>query len=153
MHSVRFTTETSSNGVLERDFIVGEVPGVLCSPVSGCDHAPLVLLGHGGGLRKKAPALMASAHDTVTNHGFTVAAIDAPGHGDRPLTVQDEQAPADLRQAMAADESERVESISVRYGAAPAGRGRTNCRGTASEVRVAGRHPRRHLPDCRPDGR
>jgi hypothetical protein len=26
MHSVRFTTETSSNGVLKRDFIVGEVP-------------------------------------------------------------------------------------------------------------------------------
>lgn len=29
MHSVRFTAETSSNGVLERDFTVGEVPGVL----------------------------------------------------------------------------------------------------------------------------
>jgi len=122
MHSVRFTTETSSNGVLERDFIVGEVPGVLWSPVSGSDHAPLVLMGHGGGLHKKTPALMARAHDTVTNHGFTVAAIDAPGHGDRPRTVEDEQARADLRQAMAAGEPERVESISVRYGAALAQR-------------------------------
>jgi pimeloyl-ACP methyl ester carboxylesterase len=116
MHSVRFTTETSSNGVVERDFIVGEVPGVLWSPASGPDHAPLVLMGHGGGLHKKTPGLMARAHDTVTTWGFTVVAIDAPGHGDRPLTAEDEQARAELRQAMAAGETERFESISVRYG-------------------------------------
>ena len=42
MHSVHFTAETSSNGVVERDFIVGEVTGVLWSPASGSDHAPLV---------------------------------------------------------------------------------------------------------------
>ncbi|TCM47758.1 dienelactone hydrolase family protein [Kribbella sp. VKM Ac-2568] len=116
MHSVRFTAETSSNGVLERDFIVGEVPGVLWSPVSGSDHAPLVLMGHGGGLHKKAPELMARAHENVTTWGFTVAAIDAPGHGDRPRTAEDEQVRADLRQAMMAGETERVESISVHYG-------------------------------------
>jgi hypothetical protein len=62
MHSLRFTAETSSNGVVERDFMVGDVPGVLWSPVSGCDHAPLVLMGHGGGLHKKTPALVARAH-------------------------------------------------------------------------------------------
>jgi hypothetical protein len=32
MHPVRFTTVSSSNGVVERDFLVGEVPGVLWSP-------------------------------------------------------------------------------------------------------------------------
>src|SRR4030088_94216 len=122
MHSVLFTTETSSNGVLERDFIVGEVPGVLWSPVSGSDHAPLVLMGHGGGLHKKTPALMARAHDAATTHGFTVAPIAAPGHGARPRTVEDEQARADLKQAMAAGETERVESITVRYGTALAQR-------------------------------
>jgi hypothetical protein len=56
MHSVHFAAETSSNGVVERDFIVREVPGVLWSPASGSDHAPLVLMGHGGGLHKKTPA-------------------------------------------------------------------------------------------------
>src|SRR5260370_20432552 len=122
MHSVCFTAETSSNGVVDRDFIVGKVPGVLWSPVSGSDHAPLVLMGHGGGLHKKTPALMARAHDTVTTHGFTVVAIDAPGHGDRSRTVEDEQARADLKQAMAAGETERVESITVRYGTALAQR-------------------------------
>ena len=116
MHSVRFTAETSSNGVLERDFMVGEVPGVLWSPVSGPDHAPLVLMGHGGGLHKKTPGLMARAHDAVATWGFTVVAIDAPGHGDRSCTTEDEQARADLRQAMAAGETKRFESISVRYG-------------------------------------
>ncbi|GAA5030367.1 dienelactone hydrolase family protein [Actinopolymorpha pittospori] len=116
MHSVHFTAETSSNGVVERDFIVGEVPGVLWSPVSGSDHAPLVLMGHGGGLHKKTPALMARAHDAVSTWGFTVVAIDAPGHGDRPLTAEDEQARADLRQAMVAGDTERVKAVSVRYG-------------------------------------
>src|SRR3954452_24446697 len=111
MHSVRFTTETSSNGVLERDFIVGEVPGVLWSPVSGSDHAPVVLMGHGGGLHKKTPALVARAHDTVTTWGFTVVAIDAPGHGDRPRSAEDELARAEFRQA--AGDTERFKSASV----------------------------------------
>ena len=101
MHSVCFTSQTSSNGVVERDFFVGEVPGVLWSPVSGPDHAPLVLMGHGGGLHKKTPGLMARARDTVTTWGYSVVAIDAPGHGERPRTAEDEQArdefPAGLR--------------------------------------------------------
>ena len=35
----------------------------------------------------------------MTTWGFTVVAIDAPGHGDRPRTAEDEQARADFRQA------------------------------------------------------
>jgi dienelactone hydrolase len=122
MHSVRFTAETSSDGVLERDFTVGEVPGVLWSPVSGSEHAPVVLLGHGGGLHKKTPAQVARARDYVTTWGFTVVAIDAPGHGDRPRGAEDERARAELRQAMAAGDTEGVSSISVRYGIALAER-------------------------------
>lgn len=116
MHSVHFTAETSSNGVMERDFTLGEVSGVLWSPASGPDHAPLVLMGHGGGLHKKTPGLLSRARHCVTAHGYTVAALDAPGHGDRPRTAEDEQARADLRQAMAAGDTERVKSVSVRYG-------------------------------------
>jgi alpha-beta hydrolase superfamily lysophospholipase len=116
MHSLRFALATSSNGVLERDFTLGEVTGVLWSPAVGSQHTSLVLMGHGGGLHKKTPAQVARARHCVTAHGFTVVAIDAPGHGDRPRTAVDEQARADLQQAMAAGETERVESISVRYG-------------------------------------
>src|SRR6266513_1054812 len=113
MHSVHFTAETSSNGVAERDFTLGEVTGVLWSPASGSDHGPLVLMGHGGGLHKKTPGLLSRAHHCVTAYGYTVAAVDAPGHGDRPRTAEDEQARADLQQAMAAGETERFKSISV----------------------------------------
>lgn len=122
MHSLRFTVATSSNGVVERDFTLGEITGVLWSPAASSEHAALVLMGHGGGLHKKAPELVARARHYVTTHGFAVAAIDAPGHGDRPRTAVDEQARADLRQAMVAGDTERVASVSVQYGIALARR-------------------------------
>ncbi len=115
MHALRFTTTTSADGVVERDFTVGEVPGVLWSPVSAAAHAPLVLMGHGGGLHKKTPALVARARDAVTTRGFTVVAIDAPGHGDRPRSAEDEEARAEFRAALSAGDNERFRSSSVRY--------------------------------------
>jgi pimeloyl-ACP methyl ester carboxylesterase len=116
MNSVYFTAETSSDGVVERDFTMGEVTGALWSPASGPDHAPLVLMGHGGGLHKKTPGLLSRALHCVTTYGFTVVAIDAPGHGDRPRSAEDEQARAGLQQAVAAGDSERFKSVSLRYG-------------------------------------
>jgi dienelactone hydrolase len=112
---MRFTAETSANGVVERDFVVGPVPGVLWSPVSGKDHAPVVLMGHGGGLHKKTPGLLARARDAVTKWGFTVVAIDAPGHGDRPRTAEDDLARAEFQRARATDDTELFRSASIRY--------------------------------------
>jgi dienelactone hydrolase len=122
MHSVRFTAETSSNDVIERDFLVGEIPGVLLSPAAGSDHAPIVLMGHGGGLHKKAPGLMARARDAVTTWGFTVVAIDAPGHGDRPRSAADELARSEFRRAQATGDTELFSAVSVRYMASLAER-------------------------------
>jgi len=73
-------------------------------------------MGHGGGLHKRTPGLLSRAYHCVTACGYTVAAIDAPGHGDRPRTAEDEQARAGLQEALAAGETGRVKSISVRYG-------------------------------------
>ncbi|WP_062987373.1 alpha/beta hydrolase [Nocardia anaemiae] len=101
---MRFISETSSNGVIERDFTLGEIPGVLWSPESGSDHAPLILMAHGGGQHRRAPGILGRAHRFVTTCGFHVAALDAPGHGDRPRTATDEQHVAALRQAQAAGE-------------------------------------------------
>jgi pimeloyl-ACP methyl ester carboxylesterase len=115
MHSVRFTAETSSNGVVERDFTVGEVPGVLWSPASGADRAPLVLMGHGGGTHKKAPAMAGRADRLVTGCGFHVAVIDAPGHGGRPRTATDEREIAAMQRAMTTGGP--VGPIVVRYNA------------------------------------
>jgi len=61
-------------------------------------------MAHGGGQHKGAPGILGRARHFVTTCGFTVAAIDAPGHGDRPRTAADEQWVATLRQARAAGE-------------------------------------------------
>ncbi|BCY08350.1 lysophospholipase [Actinoplanes sp. L3-i22] len=117
MDSVRFLADSSSDGVRERDFIVGEIPGVLWSPAVAGGPTPLVLMGHGGGQHKKTPAQVARARDNVVKWGFSVVAIDAPGHGDRPRRAVDDQARAELRQAMTDGDSAGVASVSARYGA------------------------------------
>ena len=46
---MQFLFQTTSEGVLERSFIVGNVPGVLWSPhAAGAGPASLVLMGHPG---------------------------------------------------------------------------------------------------------
>jgi pimeloyl-ACP methyl ester carboxylesterase len=116
MDFVRFTASSPANGVVERDFTVGDVPGVLWSPVAPADDAPLVLMGHGGGLHKKTPALAARAHDAVTRWGFHVVAIDAPGHGDRPRSADDDRARAEFREAAVSGDTEQFRVVSIRYG-------------------------------------
>jgi pimeloyl-ACP methyl ester carboxylesterase len=90
MH-LTFVAETSLDGVVDRSFTLGEIPGVLWSPTSAAPGTPLLLMGHGGGLHKRAPGLIARARQAVVRDGFHVAAIDAPGHGDRPRSHQDQR--------------------------------------------------------------
>jgi pimeloyl-ACP methyl ester carboxylesterase len=101
---MHFTSETTADGVSEQLFTLGDVHGALWMPAGSAGTRPLVLLGHGGGQHKQSPGLVARARRYVTDCGFAVAAIDAPGHGDRPRTEQDERFVADLRQRMAAGE-------------------------------------------------
>ncbi|GIF63160.1 hypothetical protein Ais01nite_11950 [Asanoa ishikariensis] len=112
---LQFTAQTSANGVLERDFIVGDVPGVLWSPADRSEPAPLVLMGHGGGTHKRWPAMTGRAALLVAGGGFHVAVVDAPGHGDRPRTAHDEREVAELFRARAAGEPEGP--VVVRYNA------------------------------------
>ncbi|MBP8536821.1 dienelactone hydrolase family protein [Streptomyces sp. MK37H] len=76
--------ETSSDGVREQLFTLGEIPGVLWTPEGAAGARPLILLGHGGGQHKKAPDILARAHRFVAECGFAAVAVDVPGHGDRP---------------------------------------------------------------------
>jgi len=48
-------------------------------------------MGHGGGLHKRSPGLVARARQAVVRDGFHVAAIDAPGHGDRRPSRRDQE--------------------------------------------------------------
>jgi dienelactone hydrolase len=81
---MRFTSQTSSGGVFEQLFSLGEIPGVLWTPEGADGTRPLILMGHGGGQHKKAPGIVARARRFVAECGFAVAAVDVPGHGNRP---------------------------------------------------------------------
>src|SRR6201995_3652863 len=102
---MHFISETIADGVSERLFTVGDIPGVLWSPAGTAGPAhfrrPLVLLAHGGGQHKKAPNVQGRARRLVTTCGFAAAAIDAPGSGDRPRTEEDERFIAEIRGLMA----------------------------------------------------
>jgi hypothetical protein len=94
------------DGVLEREFTLGEIPGILWTPGSASAAAPvpLILLGHPNlGLRRMYPRLVARARHAAAD-GFATATIELPGSGDRPRWPAVEQARADLRRAMEAGE-------------------------------------------------
>lgn len=99
---MRFISETTADGVSERQFVLNDIPGLLWSPADEAGGRPLVLLAHGGGHHKKAPGVLARAHRYVTGCGFAAAAIDAPGHGDRPRTEREDRLQADAGELVAA---------------------------------------------------
>ncbi|MFE9803821.1 dienelactone hydrolase family protein [Streptomyces goshikiensis] len=100
---MHFTSEQRlDDGVLVREFTLGEIPGTLWTPESAAP-VPLILMAHNNGLPKGAARLVARARQCAA-HGYAVATIDAAGCGDRPRSAADEQARADLRRAMQAGE-------------------------------------------------
>ncbi|MGI5153917.1 dienelactone hydrolase family protein [Microbispora sp. CA-102843] len=101
---MRFISQTSSDGVTERLFTLGESPGVLWTPEDAVGARPLILMGHGGGQHKKAPGIVTRARRFVTEGGFAVVAVDAPNHGDRPKTEEFARIAAELRAGMVAGE-------------------------------------------------
>lgn len=102
---MHFTSEQRfDDGVLEREFTLGEIPGILWTPASASASAPvpLILLGHPPlGLRRMYPRLVARARHAAAD-GFASATIELPGSGDRPRWAAVDQARADLRRAMEA---------------------------------------------------
>ncbi|MER7046504.1 dienelactone hydrolase family protein [Streptomyces jumonjinensis] len=101
---MRFTSQTSSDGVTEQlftsSFTFGEIPGVLWTPDGTAGTRPLILMGHGGGQHKKAPGIVARARRSVVECGFAVAAVDAPAHGDRPRTEEHDRLIGEMRNRM-----------------------------------------------------
>ncbi|MEU9831565.1 alpha/beta hydrolase [Streptosporangium sp. NPDC048047] len=104
---MHFTSEQRlDDGVLEREFTLGETPGILWTPGSASASAPvpLILLSPPPlGLRKTYPRLVARARHSAAD-GFATATIELPGAGDRPRLPGGEQALADLHRAMEAGE-------------------------------------------------
>src|SRR2546423_5696346 len=102
--TMQFTSDQGlDGGVLERKFTLGELPGILWTPGSASGPAPLILLGHPGGLHKMYPRLVARARHCAAE-GFAAAPIELPGSGDRPRSAAAEEARADLHRALEAGE-------------------------------------------------
>ena len=80
-----------------------DVPGVLWTPPSAAP-APLVLLGHPGGLDRMHPRLVARAR-SCTAAGWAAATIELPGGGDRPRLPDVDVARTDLQRALRAGEA------------------------------------------------
>jgi dienelactone hydrolase len=98
------TSSTSSDGVNERLFTLGEIPGVLWTPEGATGTRPLILMGHGGGQHKTAPRIVAGARRFAAECGFAAVTIDAPGHGDRPKNAELDRAFTEMRTRAAAGE-------------------------------------------------
>ncbi|WP_228011403.1 dienelactone hydrolase family protein [Nonomuraea phyllanthi] len=103
--AMRITSETISDGIREQLFTIGDIPGVLWTPAGSSGPRPLVLIGHGGGQHKKGWEVVSRAFPYVTTCGFAVAAIDAPGTGDRPEHPEIRRLVALIQEREAAGES------------------------------------------------
>ncbi|MEU2421039.1 alpha/beta hydrolase [Streptomyces sp. NPDC007851] len=118
--ALRFTSEQRlDDGVLEREFTLGEIPGILWTPASTPEPgpapapapAPLILLGQPPlGLRKMYPRLVARARHAAAD-GFATATIELPGSGDRPRWDAVDQARAELRRTVEAGEPVGAELV------------------------------------------
>lgn len=91
------------DGVLERRFALGEIPGILWTPGAASAPAPLILLGHPGGLDTMHPRLVARGRQCAVA-GYAAATIELPGSGERPRLAAAERARADLRRALQSGE-------------------------------------------------
>ena len=113
---MQFLSESLAGGILERLFkleVNGEsVPGVLWTPAGSPKNLPLLPMGHGGGQHKKFVGVANRAQRYVKDFGFAVAAIDAPGHGERVRSEQDAAFVTALQQKMA--EGQPVEDLVAR---------------------------------------
>ncbi|MEU8035179.1 alpha/beta hydrolase [Streptosporangium sp. NPDC049078] len=98
------TSQTSTDGVTERSFTLGEIPGVLFTPEGATGTRPLILMGHGGGQHRRAPGVLAGAYRFAAEGGFAVATIDAPNHGERRKSERFLRFAGDMRARMAAGE-------------------------------------------------
>jgi len=100
---MRFTTEQRlDDDVLEREFTLGDIPAILWTPATAAP-APLILMGHPGGLGKMYPRLAARARAAAAE-GYAAATIELPGGGARPRLPAVDEARADLRRASQAGE-------------------------------------------------
>lgn len=122
-----FTTERRlEHGILERAFLLGDIPGILWMPEPARAPVPLILLGHQGGLSQMLPRVVPRAHGMVAA-GFAAATIEIPGAGGREPLPGADAARSELRAAVQAGEpptDDVVERLVLPLAGAAAGEAR-----------------------------
>lgn len=103
---MHFTSEKRLDGLIERNFLLDQIPGILWTPESTSPDNPaaLILAGQPGGpagLDQMYPRLLSRARSAAQT-GFATATIEFPGSGGRPLPEGVGQARVELRAAVAA---------------------------------------------------
>lgn len=105
---MHFTTEHDlDEGITEREFVLGDISGILWTPpaASPSSPVPLILMGQPGGfgMRRMYPRLAARARSAAAQ-GFAAVSVEPPGAGDRTPLPGAAQARADLIRAISAGE-------------------------------------------------
>ena len=99
----RLSSEHHRDSLIERDFTLDGIDGVLWLPGSAsAEHpVPLILLGHpsGPGLARMRPRLEGRARSSA-ELGFASVTLEMPGNGARPALPELESARADLMRAL-----------------------------------------------------
>lgn len=99
---MHFTTQRRlDDGVREREFTLGDIPGTLWIPPTASPAVPLILQGHPGGLSRMRPRLQARATHAA-REGFASATIELPGGGSRSALPDIDRARSDLQEAIRA---------------------------------------------------
>lgn len=98
------TSEQHIDGLIERRFIVGDIPGILWLPASArpARPVPLVLAGQPGGalpLDQSRPRILERAQ-RAAQAGMATATLELPGGEARPLPADWYVARAELRDAV-----------------------------------------------------
>lgn len=105
---MQFTSDSRlDDGLVEREFVLDDITGILWTPASASVSAPapLILMGLPGGfsLERMLPRLRARARASA-GHGMAAAAIEQPGAGGRPALPGAAEAREGLRRTLAAGE-------------------------------------------------
>lgn len=105
---MHFTSDrVLDEGITEREFTLGDFSGILWTPAaaSSSSPVPIILMGQPGGfgMRRMYPRLVARALSAAAQ-GFAAVSIEMPGAGNRTPLPGVEQARADLRRAISADD-------------------------------------------------
>ncbi|UQE76577.1 alpha/beta hydrolase [Gordonia sp. PP30] len=101
---MHLTSERRLDGdLLEQDFTLDGVPGILWTPAEAAGPTPLILLGHPGGTASMYPRLLGRARSAAAL-GFSSATLELPGSGNRPRIPDIDAARIDLQKAVRAGE-------------------------------------------------